>query len=95
MKSLRFFALFIMSICFITSVHGQTGQTFRDYLNLSGPLVFDHASYHLSWTSHPADNFYKQEYIAKGDHVEKFKTMILVDVITEKQEWKTLLVKRF
>src|SRR6185295_11081977 len=53
-----------------------------DYLNVPGPIAFDQKSYNLSWTSHPADNFYKQEYLTKGDNADRFISMVLLDVIT-------------
>jgi len=63
------------------TTQGQTNKVMHDYLNIPGPIVLDKKSYNLSWSSHPAANFYKQEYIQKGDNPEKFKEMILVDVI--------------
>lgn len=54
----------------------------KDYLGIPGPVVFSNKSYHLSWSSHPAINFYKHEYVAKGDTVERFRSMILIDVMT-------------
>ncbi len=53
-----------------------------DYLKVPGPIVFEKASYNLSWSAHPSPGFYKQEYIVKGDVVDKYKTMILIDAIT-------------
>jgi len=53
-----------------------------DYLNLPGPVSFDAKSYNLAWTSHPAANYYKQEYITAGDDVARFSTMLMVEVLT-------------
>ena len=60
----------------------QTPKTMKDYLNIPGPISFNNISYNLSWTSHPASNFYKHEYIVKGDNADKFRSMLLIDVIT-------------
>lgn len=65
-----------------TVVNGQNHNTMIEYLHVPGPIVFNNSSYNLSWSSHPSDNFYKQEYIQKGDNADKFKTMILLDVAT-------------
>jgi hypothetical protein len=73
--------LLLAGILSITT-QGQTNKVMHDYLNIPGPIVLDKKSYNLSWSSHPSANFYKQEYIQKGDNPEKFKEMILVDVIT-------------
>lgn len=45
-------------------------------------IVFNNTTYDLTWTSHPFDYYYKQEYIAKGDTIEKFKRLILLETIT-------------
>ena len=78
--------IFIITVAFASLisavVNGQTNNKMTDYLHVPGPVIFDNVSYNLSWTSHPSDNFYKQEYIQKGDHADKFKTMILLDVTT-------------
>jgi hypothetical protein len=52
-----------------------------DKLNVPGPITINKKSYVLTWTSHPAADFYKQEYIPAGDDVNKFRSMVLVDVI--------------
>jgi len=55
-----------------------SGQA-TDYLHVPGPIVFEKTMYGLAWTIHPEANFYKQEYVAKGDSVTRFKNMILLD----------------
>lgn len=59
-----------------------------DYLNVPGPIVFDKQPYSLSWSAHPAADFYKQEYLVKGVNPDKFKMMMLVDVITGESDLK-------
>jgi hypothetical protein len=65
-----------------SSSYGQVKKAVVDYLNLPGPIVFDSKSYNLSWTSHPSANYYKQEYIVKGDNVAKFNSMLMVELVT-------------
>ncbi len=57
-------------------------NTAKDYLTVPGPIAFNNASYYLSWTSHPAENYYKQEYLVKGDTADRFKTMLMLEVLT-------------
>jgi hypothetical protein len=85
-------AVLILFITCIMSViaNGQTSKP-ADYLKIPGPIVFDKQSYSLSWTSHPANNFYKQEYIVKGDDPDHFQTMILTDVITGEPDIKKVV----
>ena len=74
--------LFLTAMILSFASYGQSKKTVIDYLSLPGPIVFDSKSYNLSWTSHPSENYYKQEYILSGDDVVKFKTMIMVEVVT-------------
>ena len=69
----------------------QTGKPVTDYFRIATPMVFDQQSYNLVWTSHPASNFYKQEYLQKGDVLEKFRQMILIDVVTGEQDIKAIV----
>jgi len=52
-----------------------------DYLSIPGPINIDSKIYHLAWSSHPDDNYYKQEYLASNDNIEKYKTLIMIDFI--------------
>ena len=82
-KTLIIFIITVAFASFISAVvNGQTNSKMTDYLHVPGPVTFNNVSYNLSWTSHPSDNFYKQEYIQKGDNADRFKTMILLDVTT-------------
>ena len=53
----------------------------EDYLHLGDKYRFDNKDYKLVWSSHPASNFYKQEYILPNENVEKYKRLILIDFI--------------
>lgn len=72
----------LVTLLFSAILYGQNNKAVTDYLRVPGPIVFERKPYNLTWTSHPATNFYKQEYIAAGDIVTKFKTMILIDFVT-------------
>lgn len=76
----RFFSIVLFILSFSSVAYGQT-ETKVDHLNVPGPIVFDKKPYQLAWTSHPSENYYKQEYLTKGDVVNKFKTMILLEVL--------------
>ncbi|NLR57190.1 hypothetical protein HGH93_03725 [Chitinophaga polysaccharea] len=53
----------------------------NDYLHIPGPIQLNNTSYNLAWTSHPNNNYYKQEYLATGDNLEKFKSLVTVDFL--------------
>jgi hypothetical protein len=82
MKTTKTLIFLVAAIIISTLSYSQTTKQAIDYLNVPGPILFKNKSYNLVWASHPADNFYKQEYIAKGDTITKFNTMILLDCIT-------------
>jgi hypothetical protein len=84
--------LFILLTALVMStvVFGQT-KPVTDYLSVPGPVMFDSKSFILNWSSHPAADFYKQEYLVKGDIAGKYKTMILIDVLTGQQDLKSIV----
>ena len=53
----------------------------EDYLHLGDKYRFDNKDYKLVWSSHPASNFYKQEYILPNENVEKYTRMIMIDFL--------------
>ncbi len=80
----------LLGLFFIISSFGQTTKP-TEYLGVAGPVSFDGNSYNLTWTSHPADNYYKQEYLLKGDTIETFKKLIMLEVITGKLKLKEIV----
>jgi hypothetical protein len=71
--------LFIFIAALLTSTFSQA-QKAVDKLNVPGPILIGNKSYALCWASHPSAGFYKQEYITAGDNINKFKSMVLLDV---------------
>ncbi len=65
-----------------------------DYLNVGKVILFDNVEYNLAWTSHPSDNYYKQEYLAEKDTIEKFKKLILFEVLTGKTQLKDAVASK-
>lgn len=79
MKSIGFLnLLFLFSM--ITSAQNNSKPV--DRLGVKGPVNFDNKAYNLAWSVHPADNYYKQEYVQQGEDVKKYKTMILLEAAT-------------
>lgn len=60
---------------------GQTNEPI-EYLGVAKQIKFGNDTVNLTWTSHPADNYYKQEYLAKNDTIEKFKRLVLLEALT-------------
>lgn len=53
----------------------------NDYLNIPGPLHLNNGGYQLVWSSHPNNNYYKQEYLMPGETLEKFNSLITIDFL--------------
>ena len=73
----RRLVLFLMFIAQFAMAQNKV----EDYLHLGSKYRFDNKDYELVWSSHPASNFYKQEYILPNENVEKYKRLILIDFI--------------
>lgn len=83
---------FFFAVLFYSAV--SRAQSPKDNLNVPGPIVVDKQAHHLVWTAHPSAVFYKQEYIPKGDNVEKFKTMVLLDLSLGKTNIKDIVTAK-
>src|ERR1700739_4706208 len=75
--SLSFFTIIaFMSLAGFTS---KPNDEVVNYFGIPASLDFGKLTYTLSWSSHPNDVYYKQEYIPKGNSVERYKDMVLID----------------
>lgn len=83
----------LLGLLLTTFSFGQTAKPI-EYLGVAQQISFDKISYNLAWTSHPTDNYYKQEYLAKGDTIEKFKKLILLEIITGKTKLKDVVATK-
>ena len=81
-------------LIFSAGVYSQNNTAQTDFLNVPGPILFEKKLYNLNWSSHPAIAFYKQEYIVKGDLTDKYKTMILIDVIVGQENIKEVVAAK-
>ena len=52
-----------------------------DYFHISRELIFDGVNYSLSWSDHPSDIYYKQEYVPKTETVDHFHNMVLIEFL--------------
>jgi len=87
-------SVLLPAITFSVFCFGQANKPAIDYLSVPGPIVFDKKSYNLSWSSHPSPDFYKHEYIEKGDPADSYKVMILMDVIAGASDLKSVVASK-
>lgn len=51
-----------------------------DRLGIPGPVRFGDTRYALAWSSHPSADLYKQEYLPAGQTLERYDSMLMVDL---------------
>jgi hypothetical protein len=56
-------------------------QSATNFLSTPEVLRFSDKPYSLSWSSHPNDNYYKQEYLPKGENAEHYNSMLMVEAL--------------
>lgn len=72
---------------------GQTKNP-TEYLGVGGQILFDKKAYHLTWTSHPSTIYFKQEYLAKDEAIDKFKKLILLEFLAGKTTLKEVVATK-
>jgi len=65
-----------------------------DRLGIAGPIAFDGTDYALAWTSNPSLTYFKQEYLPAGQMPQTYKSMVLVEVLTEGADVKQALASQ-
>jgi hypothetical protein len=76
--------IIITAVSFVIAIssYAQTSKAVTEYLAVPGPIILNKESFGLVWSSHPSATYYKQEYIGSKDKVEKFKKMVMIEVLT-------------
>jgi len=67
------------------------GNNVTDYINVPGPVQFGTNNYFLAWSAKPTDNYYKQQYLPKGDSLSRYTKMILIDVLYDTSKPRDLV----
>jgi hypothetical protein len=79
---LRLAVLGLIGVIAVLPAQAQSSAAIES-LGVPGPIVFDGGSFALAWSSHPLPNYYKQEYLERGQTLEHYKSMFMVDAVTE------------
>jgi hypothetical protein len=56
-------------------------QDVTDYLGVPGPIAVGGKDYVLSWSSHPTEGYFKQEYLPLGAATETYDSMVIVEFL--------------
>ncbi|RXM49651.1 MULTISPECIES: hypothetical protein [unclassified Chryseobacterium] len=76
---MKFRTLFLLLIVPIFSLKAQ--NKVEEYLGIPGPISLGQKVYHLAWSSHPNDMYFKQEYIEPKENINKYNSMVLIDFV--------------
>lgn len=69
----------------------QPFQAITNYLGTSNFLSFNDSNFILAWSTHPFGGYYKQEYIKKGESLERFNDMMLIDFTEDNRSIKDIV----
>ena len=67
--------LFIL-LCFL-----GCSPKFKNYLQIEKTVALQNKDYNLVWSSHPNENYYKQEYLPQNQSVDNYRSMLLIEFI--------------
>src|SRR6185312_10457323 len=65
----------------ITSFNYKPAEDVVNFLNTPNVISYNKKDYKLAWSSHPATNYYKQEYVPKHQSIKNFDDMLIVDFL--------------
>lgn len=65
----------------IISVVAMKLPDILDYLSIGKQVNFNNEKYDLKWSSHPNDDYYKQEYLKRGEELNAYHNMLLFEAI--------------
>lgn len=71
----------LILLLIIPLIYVNAQNKVNDYLNIRGPIKLNQKEYNLVWSSHPNENYFKQEYVSSHDNIHKYNSMVLVDFI--------------
>lgn len=86
--------LALLLIVPIFSLKAQNKNKTHDYLNIPDPIKLNLKEYNLVWSSHPNDNYFKQEYLSSDEDIDKYNSMVLIEFIKGDFNLKDVLIKR-
>jgi len=78
---MKFKSLILFLIIPLCVFKAQNKNKINDYLNIPDPINLNQKEYNLVWSSHPNENYFKQEYLSSNENVNKYNSMVLIDFI--------------
>jgi hypothetical protein len=69
-----------LTLIALLSCLSMFSQETIDYLNVGKTIKFEEQEFNLAWSSHPADNYYIQEWLPKGENFDSYSKMFTVAI---------------
>lgn len=86
--------LLFVSLIFFSFSLKENNQQVKEYLTVPGPVEFNNTKYNLSWSSHPNNSYYKQEYLPAGEKSETFTHMVMMEALTGNVSPKDAMINK-
>ena len=58
-----------------------SAQSATEYFNVGNPIKYCGTKYSLVWSAQPQENYFVQEYLPKGESLDRYNQMFTVSVI--------------
>ncbi len=75
----RLFIVVFLSLLFISKAKAQSEPI--EYLSVGNEIEFNGENFELKWSSHPSNEYFKQEYLRKNDKLPKYEKMLMVEAV--------------
>ncbi|MEO4000549.1 hypothetical protein [Mesorhizobium sp. CAU 1732] len=83
-RSACFRSLHIAALLFVVAFGGIAhADDATDHLGVPGPISFDGKAYALAWSAQPSPVYTKQEYVPVGQAVQRYETMLMIELVAE------------
>lgn len=69
--------------------HAQQDSV-KDIMGLPGPLEFNKTTFNLAWSAKPTGNYFKQQYLAQGESLERYHKVLVIDILLDTIKPKAL-----
>lgn len=76
----KHWAIALWSVVLLCAPAGVLAADVVDRIGVPGPIQFGETDFALQWVSSPSPELYKQEYVPAGQRVQRYDSMVLIDV---------------
>ena len=86
--------IWMAAIAMVSFTISSDQQKVKEYLSVPGPLQFNGMAFQLNWSSHPNNNYYKQEYLPPNEKTETFTKMLMIEALVGNADIPTIVKQK-